>query len=140
MAEPAAGSAGEEKGETSAGAMLQRACATCEAEAKDDDEKTMVHRAADGAAPSVGGSFEAGLSASRAGGGEALPAGVRSFMEPRFGKDFGDVRVHRDAAASALTEAVQAKAFTVGSDVFFREGRFEPGTESGQRLLAHVHS
>jgi len=95
MAEPAASSGGDESGETGAGALVQRACSTCESE-EDDEEKTTVHRDADGAAPTVDAGFESGLRTSRAGGGEALPGAVRSFMEPRFGKDFGDVRVHRN--------------------------------------------
>jgi hypothetical protein len=58
MAEPAAGSAGEDEGETSASAMLQRACATCEAQEKDDEETKLVHRDAIGAAPSVGATLK----------------------------------------------------------------------------------
>lgn len=78
-----------------------------------------------------------GIRSSRAGGGEALPEPVRSFLEPRFGADFRGVRVHRDARANALAEAVQARAFSVGPDLFFRRGEYEPSTPSGQRLIAH---
>jgi hypothetical protein len=72
-----------------------------------------------------------------AGQGEALPEQVLAFMEPRFGQDFGAVRVHRDARANELAEGLQAKAFTVGNAVFFRQGEFAPETAQGQRLIAH---
>lgn len=69
--------------------------------------------------------------------GQALNAGTRAFMEPRFGHDFGKVRIHTDARASASAEAVGALAYTVGRDVVFRAGQHAPGTAAGNRLLAH---
>ncbi|HLY55357.1 MAG TPA: DUF4157 domain-containing protein [Stellaceae bacterium] len=72
-----------------------------------------------------------------AGSGRPLSAETRSFMEPRFGHSFGSVRVHADGEADALSGALSAEAFTLGSDVYFRAGRFQPSTETGKRLLAH---
>ena len=69
--------------------------------------------------------------------GQALDPSTRAFMEPRFGRDLGDVRVHIDAQAAASARAVQAKAYTVGQDVVFAEGQFTPATTSGRELLAH---
>ena len=71
------------------------------------------------------------------GGGSGLDADTRSLMETRIGHDFGDVRVHTDAAASDSAKAVNAHAYTVGTDVVFQSGAYTPGTESGQRMLAH---
>jgi hypothetical protein len=71
------------------------------------------------------------------GGGAALDDTTREAMESRLGADFGDVRVHTDAAASQSAESVGANAYTVGSDIVFRSGRFDPGSPSGQRTLAH---
>ena len=122
-------------------AMLQRMCAKCETEEEgNDEEEERIHRDAAAPGPTAAASapaFGAALRSARAGGGEPLPGAVRGFMEPRFGQDFRGVRVHRDATASELTERVQAKAFTVGSDVFFRRGHFEPSSERGKRLIAH---
>jgi Domain of unknown function (DUF4157) len=81
--------------------------------------------------------LEAQLRRARSVGGEPFPRSMRSFMEPRFGQDFSQVRVHRDARASALSEGLGARAFTVGRDMFFGQGEFEPQTESGRRLIAH---
>jgi hypothetical protein len=71
------------------------------------------------------------------GGGQPLPDAVRADLEPRFGTDFGAVRVHADAPAAALAERYGAQAFTVGRDVVFGAGRYAPETGAGRGLLAH---
>jgi outer membrane protein OmpA-like peptidoglycan-associated protein len=58
-------------------------------------------------------------------------------MEQRFGADFSGVRVHDDARAAESARAVDAHAYTVGSDLVFGAGRWAPGTAAGDRLLAH---
>jgi len=70
-------------------------------------------------------------------GGRQLPAETRSFFESRMGQDFGDVRVHTDSQADRAARAVDARAFTLGSDVVFRSGEYRPNSRSGKRLLAH---
>lgn len=69
--------------------------------------------------------------------GQPLDAGTRSFMEPRFGYDFSQVRVHTDEKAAESAQAVNALAYTVGRDVVFGEGEYKPTTTDGRRLLAH---
>jgi hypothetical protein len=69
--------------------------------------------------------------------GRPLDAATRAFMEPRFGHDFGQVRVHTDARAAESARAVNALAYTVGRDVVFGTGQYEQGTIEGRRLLAH---
>ena len=69
--------------------------------------------------------------------GRPLEPGTRATMERSFGHDFGSVRVHTDARAAESARAVHARAYTVGSDVVFADGRYAPGTEDGRRLLAH---
>jgi hypothetical protein len=71
------------------------------------------------------------------GGGSPLDRDTRGFMESRLGADFGDVRVHTDGRATESAKSVQAHAYTVGNDVVFQSGKYEPQTESGQRMLAH---
>jgi hypothetical protein len=92
--------------------------------------------------PAGPGSFEAGADfetqlAQNQGGGQALPGATQQFMETRLGADFGAVRVHTGGQANQLNRSVQAEAFTHGSDVYFSEGRYAPGSSDGQRLLAH---
>src|ERR1700731_701346 len=71
------------------------------------------------------------------GGGAPLDKDTRGFMESRLGADFSDVRVHTDAKASDSARSVQAYAYTVGSDVVFQSGKYEPESDSGKRMLAH---
>src|SRR5262249_25123566 len=71
------------------------------------------------------------------GGGTPLDEGTRTSMESRFGQDFGDVRIHNDAHASASAEAVGANAYTVGNEIAFRSGHFDASSPTGQRTLAH---
>ena len=76
------------------------------------------------------------------GSGQPLPESARAHFEPRFGRDFSQVRVHTDANAAELAQAVNARAFTVGQDVVFGTGEYAPGTSEGRRLMAHelVHA
>jgi hypothetical protein len=74
---------------------------------------------------------------SRKGGGSPLPAETRGQMEGFFGADLGGVRVHADGEATTLNRELDAQAFTVGSDVFFGEGKYNPTSSEGQGLLAH---
>jgi hypothetical protein len=69
--------------------------------------------------------------------GQPLDQATRAFMEPRFDHDFSDVRIHTDARAAESAAAVNAQAYTVGSDVVFAPGQFQPATESGSAVLAH---
>lgn len=71
------------------------------------------------------------------GGGTSLDSGVRQKMESSFGRDFGDVRVHTGPAATQAATSVQAQAFTVGNEVVFNEGKYNPSTPEGQRTVAH---
>ena len=71
------------------------------------------------------------------GGGQPLDKPVRQVMESSLGHDFGDVRVHTDGRASDSAKSVQAQAYTVGNDIVFQSGNYDPGSSSGQRMLAH---
>lgn len=69
--------------------------------------------------------------------GRPLSPDVRSFMEPRFGADFSNVRIHTDGDAVQMTRELNAKAFTHSQDIYFGAGKYDPGSSGGQRLLAH---
>jgi len=69
--------------------------------------------------------------------GQPLDAVTRAFMEPRFGHDFGNVRVHTHARAAASAKAINAQAYTVGHNVVFGENKYAPTTQAGRELLAH---
>ncbi|HUP43078.1 MAG TPA: DUF4157 domain-containing protein [Thermoanaerobaculia bacterium] len=107
---------------------------------EEDDEEGIVGdesgwpKLAPGAAPATPKTVR--LDVSR-GGGSPLEPGVRRTMEERIGFDFGRARVHADERAAAASHRVRAHAFTVGSDVFFDRGRYDPGSTAGVKLLAH---
>jgi Domain of unknown function (DUF4157) len=73
----------------------------------------------------------------RRGRGSQLDDTTRTEMESALGQDLSDVRVHTDGAANELSSAVSARAFTTGSDVFFKAGTYDPHSSSGRELLAH---
>jgi Domain of unknown function (DUF4157) len=92
----------------------------------------------DGILPSglVHPDVEAAIAASR-GGGSRLDAGIVHQLEGSLGDSMQDVRVHTGPQAAALTRAVSARAFTVGSDIFFSAGEYNPGSSAGAELIAH---
>ena len=69
--------------------------------------------------------------------GSPLEPALRWDMERRFGHDFSNVRVHSGGLTEQSAKEVNANAYTVGNDIVFGAGQFKPGTNEGQRLLAH---
>lgn len=88
----------------------------------------------------AGGELDAGI-ADRiqrlAGGGRPIEAPVRDRIQAGFATDLTSVRVHRDGEAAQLSRDVNARAFTVGNDVFFGAGEYRPASASGMELFAH---
>lgn len=70
-------------------------------------------------------------------GGRPLTREQRAYFEPRFGVDFGQVRLHTDASADFAARAFGALAYTKGTDIVFRKGQYQPEGSSGRLLLAH---
>ena len=139
-----------------AGPTIQRKCAPCgtggapcpacaEEEEKISSAKTWMQRQSDREASGEGESAAAQNEAAPTveghvnslGSGTPLPLSVRGFFEPRFGRDFGDVRVHTGTRAAAAAKSVNALAYTVGSNIVFGDGQYSPATANGQRLVAH---
>ena len=75
--------------------------------------------------------------AQAAGGGTALDAQVAKAMQTILGAAFENVRIHTNAPAAEAARLLGARAFTLGSHIFFGEGEFAPGTTAGDRLLRH---
>lgn len=102
---------------------------------KPDEEKPSLRRSAEGTAAAQTAPAQVHETIARS--GESLPSSVRSDLEPRLGHDFSHVRIHTDAQAAQSAAAVNAHAYTVGSDVVFGAGRWSPRTSEGRHLLAH---
>ena len=109
---------------------VQRKCAACEEEEALQVQRKESSPVQPASAPPIVGQV---LSTP----GQPLDGSTRSFMESRFGHDFGGVRVHTDGQAAQSAHAVGASAYTVGSDIVFDHGEYNTEVISGNRLLAH---
>jgi hypothetical protein len=69
--------------------------------------------------------------------GQPLSDDIRQPMEEAFGADFSSVKIHTDTHSHQLNQTIQARAFTTGQDIFFRQGEYNPGSYQGKELLAH---
>ncbi|RKN84805.1 DUF4157 domain-containing protein [Paenibacillus ginsengarvi] len=71
------------------------------------------------------------------GGGSPMDAHIQAKMESAFGTKFNQVGIHTDGKADRMARSIGASAFTTGSDIFFRQGQYNPGSRQGQELLGH---
>jgi hypothetical protein len=86
--------------------------------------------------PSVDETLQSAIQ-SKAAGGQPLSSDVRSSMEPHFGADFSNVRIHNDNESAVLSKQLSARAFTYRNHIFFARDQYQPGTGEGKRLIAH---
>ncbi|HEX2093051.1 MAG TPA: DUF4157 domain-containing protein, partial [Longimicrobiaceae bacterium] len=93
----------------------------------------LLQRQAAGPAPAAG----APASTLPDDAGRPLDPATRTLMEERFGRDLRDVRIHTGPEADAAARGLNARAFTVGRDIVFGAGEYDPGSPGGRRLLAH---
>jgi hypothetical protein len=112
--------------------QISRKCAACE----EEDRKKLQLKSA-GGADLAGAEAPPMVHEVLRGPGRPLDAATRAFFEPRFGYDFGEVRVHANAKAARSAQAVKAIAYTSGSSIVFAAQRYAPHTSAGARLLAH---
>ncbi|KAF5418454.1 MAG: protein of unknown function (DUF4157) [Candidatus Methanocomedens sp.] len=103
---------------------------------EEEEEEMLQAKATSGRISEVNSNLESHI-LSLKGGGQPLSENDRAFFEPRFGRDFSQVRVHTDANAAETARAVNARAFTVGQDVVFDTGQYAQGTSDGRRLMGH---
>ncbi|MCB8942755.1 MAG: DUF4157 domain-containing protein [Ardenticatenaceae bacterium] len=103
-----------------------------------DEEEEMLQGKADSMhqGGALSGEVETAVTQAKS-GGQPLADTIRAPMERAFNSDFGQVKVHTDGQADHLNRSIQARAFTTGQDIFFRQGEYSPNTSGGQELLAH---
>jgi hypothetical protein len=71
------------------------------------------------------------------GSGSSLSKDLQTEMSRKLGHDFSGVRLHMDSTADKLSRTINARAFTIGTDVFFKNGVYAPGTQKGRETLIH---
>jgi hypothetical protein len=111
--------------------QINRKCTACE-----EEETSTLQTKSTATAKPVGGAPPVVHEVLRS-PGQPLDGSTRAYFEPRFAQDFGKVRVHTGAAAEQSARKLYAHAYTVGNHITFGTGRFNPGTYSGRRLIAH---
>jgi hypothetical protein len=102
----------------------------------EEEEEPIQTKGEESGTPSLSSAAELSI-LSLKGAGSPLPSSERSFFEPRFGRDFSRVRLHADGQADSMAKSIQARAFTVGRDIFFGQGEYRSGSSEGRDLLAH---
>lgn len=120
---------------------VQRTCITCAEEA----DEQLVQAAADGRSSPARRELRPDIAARIAlhrHHGARLPDSTRGVFEARLGHDLSNTRIHDGSAAASLSRELGARAFTVGRDIFFGQGEYQPARPEGRRLLAHelVHT
>ena len=110
---------------------IQRACKSCSA-----DEELIQAKNTGASVPEVTPAINSGIQSLDA-GGRSLSGAERSYFEPRFGRDFSNVRIHDNTGAASLARSVNARAFTYGHNVVMGAGEYSPDSRSGRKLLAH---
>jgi hypothetical protein len=116
-------------------ASLQQKCSECEQEVQ--RSALLSRRESGNDTAEAGSDIESQLNRSK-GGGSPLSDEVRSFMEPRFGADFSQVRTHTGGAAVQMSEAIGAHAFTHGNDIYFGAGKSPANSDLTAHELTHV--
>ena len=107
---------------------FQRKCKECE-----EEEKMMQRKeTANATLSNIPTNYITNLS-----GGSPLPQNDRNFFESKIGYDFGNVRLHTDAAANESAKNINALAYTHGNHIVFGANQYQPETDAGKKLLAH---
>jgi hypothetical protein len=106
---------------------------------EEDEElqmKSLVQRRENLGGGEASTDLESSIQSAR-GSGQSLDTSLQAKMGQAMGADFSDVKVHTDSQSDQLNQSIQAKAFTTGKDVFFRQGAYDPSSQGGQELIAH---
>lgn len=118
--------------------QVQRKCAACEAEEKeqveDEEEEKTVQRKASGNSSTASQSFPKDIQPADA--GISLSSHIREKVEPVLGTDLSDVRVHSSPSDRSLARSLGAKAFTHKHDIWVGENQSPDDLE----LMAHEAS
>ncbi len=80
--------------------------------------------------------FHTNLQASKS-SGKKLPEETKHLMSKALGDNYDNVKIHTNKSAHKMSQRIQAKAFTLGNDIYFNQGQYQPNTSEGKKLLAH---
>ena len=124
------------------GSLVQRKCEACEQEEKIQKKSLaesitpLIQRSSTEKGGEASTHVENQINSSK-GSGATMDGKTKTFMETRFGTDFSDIKIHTGSQAVQMSRELNAQAFTVGNDIYFNEGKYNPNSDSGKHLLAH---
>lgn len=127
---------------------VQRKCDSCEQEEKDGavqkkdgpdkkEEEEVQKKSESGGSSTTASKGLSNKIQSSSGKGHSLSPGVMGEMSSSFNADFSQVKIHTDAESVGMNKELGAQAFTHGNDIYFNNGKYDPGTSTGKHLLAH---
>ncbi len=105
-------------------------------ESENEEAAHLQRQGIPGSTPVVTPHVESSIESS-SGKGESLPAETQQEMGTAMGADLSDVNIHSDASAASLSDALNAKAFTHGKDIYFNRDKYDTESTAGKHLLAH---
>ncbi len=108
---------------------IQKKCAECE-------EEERIQMKGSSSAGFADPETENGIVTEK-GNGKPLNQETKTWMESRFGADFGDVKIHDGDNSQKLNKKLSARAFTHKNHIFFNSGEYNPTSNQGKKLLAH---
>lgn len=114
----------------------EQADAAASPEEEFDESNLLSLKEADGSSHAPSPGVAAQIQSMR-GSGQPLAPNLRDFFEPRFQRDFSQVRVHTGSRAAQTTQALNARAYTLGRDIAIAPSEYQPETSAGRLLLAH---
>jgi len=118
---------------------INRKCKSCQEE-EEDSEDLKISRKENGDltnSTTVSRSTITGIDNTLSKPGNPLDLSTREFMEPRFGHDFGKVKIYANDNAAKSAESINARAFTLDNNIVFGRGQYNPSNDDGKKLLAH---
>ncbi len=118
--------------------FIQRKCAHCEEEEKAQRKPlaSFIQKKSEANNNKASDAISSQIQSTK-GGGNSMPKSTKSFMESRFGANFSNVNIHTGNYVSQVSSQLNAQAFTVGNNIYFNEGRYQPESSDGKHLLAH---
>lgn len=123
------------------GHLVQRKCTECDEEGLQmkplsEQVTPLIQTKSNASGQVVTDSVSKGIQSAK-GSGKSIESSTKTFLENQFGSDFSNVNIHTGNKAAQLNQQVNARAFTVGNDIFFNKGEYQPTSNRGKHLLAH---
>lgn len=121
------------------GDVIHRTCAACGTEEQEEISEPIMRKGAGASATPdpPPGDIPPSIKIVINSAGQPIDPVTRTFFEPRFGVDLTHVRIHTDMIAGQSARSINARAYTLGSNIVFGSGEYSPNSEGGRHLLAH---